>query len=90
MFSQPVPSQQVLPFLRCQKAAANHGSEKNPSTSGWQAVFSTSHGIALCNEFCDTVLGFLRSDVLNRWSTLCDSVTDNFRIISPGNFRVLR
>ena len=28
MFSQPVPSQQVLPFLRCQKAAANHGSEK--------------------------------------------------------------
>ena len=46
MLSQPVPSQlgQVLPFLRCQKAAANHGAEKNPSAPVWQAVFSTSHG----------------------------------------------
>ena len=37
MLSQPVPSQlgQVLPFLRCQKAAANHGAEKIlPARSG--------------------------------------------------------
>src|SRR5688572_5476279 len=49
MLSQPVPSQlgQVLPFLRCQKAAANHGAEKNPSAPVWQAVFSTSHGVAV-------------------------------------------
>src|SRR4051812_45843732 len=49
MLSQPVPSQlgQVLPFLRCQKAAANHGAEKNPSVPVWQAVFSTSHGVAV-------------------------------------------
>src|SRR5918995_6167302 len=49
MLNQPVPSQlgQVLPFLRCQKAAANHGAEKNPSTPVWQAVFSTSHGVAV-------------------------------------------
>src|SRR3954471_21165420 len=49
MLSQPVSSQlsQVLPFLRCQKAAANHGAEKNPSTPVWQAVFSTSHRVAV-------------------------------------------
>ena len=44
---------------------------------------------ATYNGFCDAVLGFLRRDVPSRWSTLCDSVTDNFRIISPENFRVL-
>ena len=47
MLSQTVPSQQVLPFLRCQKAATNHASEKNPSAPVWQAVFSTSHGGAV-------------------------------------------
>src|SRR3954447_20243463 len=49
---QPVPSQlgQVPPFLRCQKAAANHDAEKNPSTPVWQAVFSTSHGVAVYSE----------------------------------------
>jgi hypothetical protein len=36
------------------------------------------------------VLGFLRRDVPSRWNMFCDSVTDNFRIISPENFRVLR
>src|SRR3954471_2387647 len=55
MLSQPVPSQlgQVLPFLRCQKAAANHGAEKNPSVPVWQAVFfdiSRSRGIPLYLE----------------------------------------
>jgi hypothetical protein len=37
MLSQTVPSQlgQVLPFLRCQKAATNHASEKNPSAPVW-------------------------------------------------------
>ena len=42
------------------------------------------------SRWSDAVLGFLRRDVPSRWSTLCDSVTDNFRIISPGDFRVLR
>ena len=45
---------------------------------------------ATYNGFCEAVLGFLRRDVPSRWSTLCDSVTDNFRIISPEDFRVLR
>src|SRR3954466_3810453 len=49
MLSHPARSQlgQVLPFLRCQKAAANHGAEKNPSVPVWQAVFSTSHPVAV-------------------------------------------
>src|SRR3954469_20320642 len=49
MLSQPVPTKpgQAPPFLRCQKAAANHGAEKSPSTPVWQAVFSTSHGVAV-------------------------------------------
>jgi transposase len=42
------------------------------------------------NDFCEAVLGFLRRDVPSRWNTFCDSVTDNFRIISPEDFRVLR
>jgi hypothetical protein len=45
---------------------------------------------ATYNGFCEAVLGFLRRDVPNRWNTFCDSVTDNFRIISPEDFRVLR
>ena len=35
------------------------------------------------NDFCEAVLGFLRHDKRGRWNTFCDSVTDNFRIISP-------
>ena len=45
---------------------------------------------ATYNGFCEAVLGFLRRDVPNRWNTFCDSATDNFRIISPEDFRVLR
>jgi hypothetical protein len=57
MLSQPIPSQlgQVLPFLRCQKAAANHGAEKNPSTPVWQAVFSTSHGAAVYTKGVEVI-----------------------------------
>ena len=45
---------------------------------------------ATYNGFCEAVLSFLRRGVPNRWNTFCDSVTDNFRIISPEDFRVLR
>ncbi len=44
---------------------------------------------ATFNGFCDTMLGFLREDVPRDWDILCDSVSDNFRVISPKNFRVL-
>lgn len=40
-------------------------------------------------QFCNAVLGFLRKTVPDEWDTLCDSVTDNLRVISPGDFRVV-
>ena len=44
---------------------------------------------ATFNGFCDAMRGCLREDVPRDWNTLCDSVSDNFRVISPKDFRVL-
>lgn len=33
---------------------------------------------------------FLRKTVTENWKTFCDTVTDNFRIRYPSDFRVLR
>src|ERR1700730_5985178 len=44
---------------------------------------------ATCAQFADATLGFLRENVPRNWATMCDSVTDNFRVISPKNFRVM-
>jgi transposase len=44
---------------------------------------------ATFNDFCDAMLGFLRQNVPKDWDILCDSVSDNFRVISPKDFRVL-
>lgn len=41
------------------------------------------------NDFCNAVLDFLRVEVPKNWHLYCDSVTDNFRIIDPEDFRVL-
>jgi hypothetical protein len=40
-------------------------------------------------QFADATLGFLRKQVPRNWTHFCDSVTDNFRVISPKNFRVM-
>ena len=40
-------------------------------------------------DFSRAVLTFLREKVPRNWHIYCDEVTDNFRIIDPGNFRVL-
>ena len=40
-------------------------------------------------DFSRAVLTFLREKVPRNWHVYCDQVTDNFRIIDPGNFRVL-
>jgi len=42
------------------------------------------------NDFCNAVLGFLRDEVPKNWPLYCDTVTDNFRIINPADFRVLK
>jgi transposase len=45
---------------------------------------------ATCAQFANATLGFLRETVPRNWTDLCDSVTDNFRIINPREFRVMR
>jgi len=44
---------------------------------------------ATCAQFAEATLGFLRDRVPRDWAQLCDSVTDNFRVISPKDFRVM-
>ena len=44
---------------------------------------------ATCAQFADATLHFLREKVPRRWADLRDSVTDNFRVISPKDFRVV-
>ena len=44
---------------------------------------------ATCAQFADATLSFLREKVPGNWADLCDSVTDNFRIINPKDFRVM-
>jgi transposase len=44
---------------------------------------------ATCRQFADATLGFLREKVPRSWHRFRDSVTDNFRVISPGDFRVM-
>jgi len=45
---------------------------------------------ATCRQFANATLGFLRETVPRNWPNLCDSVTDNFRVINPREFRVMR
>jgi hypothetical protein len=44
---------------------------------------------ATCAQFADATLGFLREKVPRNWEAFRDSVTDNFRVISPKDFRVM-
>jgi len=40
--------------------------------------------------FRSKILTFLRYEVPEKWDEFCDQVTDNFRVISPAEFRILR
>jgi transposase len=40
-------------------------------------------------DFKAAILTFLREEVLRKWPIYCDQATDNFRIISPKDFRIL-
>ena len=44
---------------------------------------------ATCAQFADEALGFLRETVPRNWANFCDSVTDNFRVIRPKDFRLM-
>ena len=40
-------------------------------------------------EFSTALLAFLREDVPKNWRDYCDEVTDNFRVITPTEFRII-
>jgi len=44
---------------------------------------------ATCAQFANATLSFLREKVPRNWVNFCDSVTDNFRVINPKDFRVM-
>lgn len=44
---------------------------------------------ATCRDFATATLGFLRQTVPRNWTAFRDSITDNFRVISPKDFRVM-
>ena len=40
-------------------------------------------------DFRTAMLSFPRDEVPKNWHTLCDEVSDNFRVINPEDFRIL-
>jgi transposase len=44
---------------------------------------------ATCRQFAEATLGFLREKIPRNWHRFRDSVTDNFRVIKPGDFRIM-
>ncbi len=42
-----------------------------------------------CENFREAILTFLREEAAGNWRIYCDELTDNFRIISPKDFRTL-
>jgi len=44
---------------------------------------------ATCREFAAATLDFLREKVPRNWEAFSDSVSDNFRVIKPTDFRVV-
>ena len=64
----------------------------NPIERLWGLMHKTvTHNkcYAKFNGFCGAMLTFLREDVPKNWASYRDTVTDNFRVISPDGFRVL-
>ena len=64
----------------------------NPIERLWGAmhkVVTHNRSYPTYDTFCRAVLGFLRNDVPAQWHSLCDTVTDNFRVINPAEFRVV-
>ncbi|MCW5698771.1 MAG: IS630 family transposase [Rhodospirillales bacterium] len=64
----------------------------NPIERLWGLMHKTlTHNrcYATFDEFRDAMLGFLKEEVPRNWSTLCDNVSDNFRVISPKDFRIV-
>jgi transposase len=41
-------------------------------------------------QFADAILAFMRETIPQEWTKFCDKVSDNFRVITHDNFRVLK
>ncbi len=64
----------------------------NPIERLWGAMHKhVTHNkcYATSREFAGAVLTFLREKVPQNWPDLRDTITDNFRVINPKDFRVL-
>jgi len=64
----------------------------NPIERLWGAMHKAvthNQSYATYRTFCQAILGFLRDHVPAQWNTLRDTVTDNFRVINPAEFRVV-
>ena len=62
----------------------------NPIERLWGLMHKTSRTTSATQraQFADATLGFLREKVPRNWANFRDSVTDNFRVINPKDFRV--
>ena len=65
--------------------------EPDRTVMGPRAHRNVTHNkcYATCAQFADATLSFLREKVPGNWADLCNSVTDNFRVINPKDFRVM-
>jgi transposase len=64
----------------------------NPIERLWRLMhkhISHNRYYASFRDFSTATLTFLRDQVPANWTTWCDDVTDNFRVIDPKDFRVL-
>jgi hypothetical protein len=61
------------------------------SSSGKELHKHVTHNKCYANsqEFAGAILTFLREKVPQNWAAFCDTVTDNFRVIDPKDFRVV-
>ena len=64
----------------------------NPIERLWKVMHeNVTHNkiYAKFRDFADAVLGFLRSTVPQRFDEFSSTITDNFRVINPKDFRIL-
>ncbi len=64
----------------------------NPIERLWKVMHeNVTHNrrYAKFRDFAEAVLGFLRKTVPRRFNEFSSSITDNFRVINPKDFRIL-
>jgi hypothetical protein len=79
-----MPDQAALPQAYCPHL--------NPIERLWGVMHKNiTHNktYGTCKEFAEATLNFLRDNVPRNWAKYRSTVTDNFRVISPKDFRVI-